>query len=221
MDLPPKVHDFDTQARDKGVSSWLTALPLREQGFDLNKEQFRDALSLRYNIPLEGLPSTYACGDTFNVPHALSCKKGGFITMRHDNIRDILTFFLCKVCKDVQSEPHLIPLENEVLHLNTANRSEEARLDIKANAGQWILATWPNILRYQSYRCEHHIKQKQEHQGNLQKSRTCQETRIHGTCVGSRMGDFHAFGNGNKWRNGGGVQSVLKPTSKQTGSQTK
>ena len=133
LDLPPEVHDFVTQARDKGVSSWLTALPLREQGFDLNKEQFRDALSLRYNIPLEGLPSTCACGDTFNVPHALSCKKGGFVAMRHDNIRDILTSFLCKVCKDVQSEPHLIPLENEVLHLNTANRSEEARLDIKAN----------------------------------------------------------------------------------------
>ena len=56
--------------------------------------------------------------------------------MRHNNIRDILTSFLGKVCKDVQSEPHLIPLENEVLHLNTANRSEEARLDIKAN-GFW------------------------------------------------------------------------------------
>ena len=99
--------------------------------------------------------------------------------MRFDNVRDILTSFLCKVCKDVQSEPHLIPLENEVLHLNTANRSEEPRLDIKA---KWILGTWPNvILRYQSYACERHVKQKQEHQGNLQKSRTCQETRIHGS----------------------------------------
>ena len=89
------------------------------------------------------------------------------------------------------------------------------------NPSQWILATWPNIiLRYQSYACERHVKQKQEHQGNLQKSRTCQETRIHGTCVGSRMGDFYAFGNGNKWRNGGGVQSFFKPTSKQAGSQT-
>ena len=133
---PPEVHGFAIQARDKGASTWLTALPLREQGFDLNKEQFRDALSLRYNIPLEGLPSTCACGDTFNVVHALSCKKGGFVAMRHDSIRDILTSFLGKVCKDVQSEPHLIPLENEVLHLNTANRSEEARLDIKAN-GFW------------------------------------------------------------------------------------
>ena len=108
-------------------------MPLREQGFDLNKKQFRDALSLRYNIPLEGLPSTCACGDTFNVPHALSCKNGWFVAMRHDNIRDILTSLLGKVCKDVKSEPHLIPLENEVLHLNMANRSEEACLDIKAN----------------------------------------------------------------------------------------
>ena len=136
MDLPPKVHGFAIQARDKGASSWLTALPLREQGFDLNKEQFWDALSLRYNIPLEGLPNTSACGDTFIVAHALSCKKGGFVAMQHDNIRDILTSFLGKVCKDVQSEPHLIPLENEVLHLNMANRSEEAHLDIKAN-GFW------------------------------------------------------------------------------------
>ena len=68
------------------MSLWLPTLPLREQGFDLNKEQFRDALSLRYKIPLEGLPSTCACGDSFNVLHDLSCKKGGFVAMRHENI---------------------------------------------------------------------------------------------------------------------------------------
>ena len=55
--------------------------------------------------------------------------------MRHDN-RDTLTSLLAKVCKDVQSDPHLIPLEREVLQLKTANRSEEARLDIKAD-GFW------------------------------------------------------------------------------------
>ena len=80
LDLPPEVHDFVTHAKDKGASSWLTTLLLREQGLDLNKEQFWDALSLRYNIPLKGLSSTCACGDSFNVPHALSCKKGGFVT---------------------------------------------------------------------------------------------------------------------------------------------
>ena len=72
LDLLPKVHDFVTQARDKGASSWLTALPLREQGFDLNKEQFRGALSLRYNIPSEGLPSK-VCTISFERPVNYLC----------------------------------------------------------------------------------------------------------------------------------------------------
>ena len=33
--------------------------------------------------------------------------------MQHDIFRDILKSLLGKVCEDVQSEPHLIPLENE------------------------------------------------------------------------------------------------------------
>ena len=33
---------------EKGVSTWLTALPLQEQGFTLNKQEFQDALCLRY-----------------------------------------------------------------------------------------------------------------------------------------------------------------------------
>ena len=63
-------------------------------------------------------------------------KKGGFDSQRHDNIRDLFTILLDKVCKNVQSEPHLLPLEGESFDLLTANKSEEARLDIKAN-GFW------------------------------------------------------------------------------------
>ena len=29
---------------EKGASTWLTALPLQEQGFTLNKQEFQDAL---------------------------------------------------------------------------------------------------------------------------------------------------------------------------------
>ena len=56
--------------------------------------------------------------------------------MWHNNLRNILTSLLGNVCKDVQSELHLIPLENAVLQLKMANRSEEVCLDIKAN-GFW------------------------------------------------------------------------------------
>ena len=37
-----------TLASEKGASSWLSALPLREYGFALHKTAFHDALALRY-----------------------------------------------------------------------------------------------------------------------------------------------------------------------------
>ncbi len=44
--LPPdKVRLFDVSV-EKGASTWLTALPLREFNFDLNKCEFRDAICL-------------------------------------------------------------------------------------------------------------------------------------------------------------------------------
>ena len=39
-------------AQEKGVSTWLTSLPLEEYGFALHKGAFRDALALRYGCYL-------------------------------------------------------------------------------------------------------------------------------------------------------------------------
>ena len=135
-DLQPTTLSFVKQARDKGASAWLNALPIEDMNFVLNKEEFRDALRMRYNINLENLPSNCPCGQKFDVTHALSCKKGGFVNERHDNIKNTLTSLLTKVCLDVESEPHLIPVTNELFVKKTANTSEEARLDIKAK-GFW------------------------------------------------------------------------------------
>ena len=44
--------------RDKGASLWLNAVPLVDQlDLALNKQECRDSLHLRYNLPLVGLPS--------------------------------------------------------------------------------------------------------------------------------------------------------------------
>ena len=64
---------------ERGASSWLNVLPLKEQGFTLNKEEFRDALELRYDRNIKHLPSKRVCGDAFNATHAMNCKKGGFV----------------------------------------------------------------------------------------------------------------------------------------------
>ena len=134
--LPEQKKPYMQQARGKGASSWLNALPIQEQHFLLNKEEFRDALRLRYNLTLDNLPTTCPCGDRFSVCHVLSCKKVGFVSQRHDNIRDLLTTLLSKVCKDVEAEPHLIPVTNEIMDLRSANTNDESRLDMKAR-GFW------------------------------------------------------------------------------------
>ena len=113
------------QNREKGASSWLSVLPLRDHGFTLNKEEFRDALALRYNRTVTNLPSKCPCGEIFNVNHAMNCKKGGFVSIRHDTIRNFEANLLKKVCADVEVEPKLQPVNND-----------EARLDVRAR-GFW------------------------------------------------------------------------------------
>ena len=46
--LNVKQKQLNEMAREKGVSNWLNAYPLKEYGFDLNKQQFWDGISIRY-----------------------------------------------------------------------------------------------------------------------------------------------------------------------------
>ena len=49
-------------ARHKGASNWLSTLPIEWLGYSLNKQEFRDSLSLRYNWPIENVPRYCGCG---------------------------------------------------------------------------------------------------------------------------------------------------------------
>ncbi len=87
--LPETLKGAVKLAQEKGSSTWLTALPLTEHGFTLHKSAFQDAMALRYGWTPKDLPSTCSCGSKFSVEHALSCPKGGFPTIRHNEIRDL------------------------------------------------------------------------------------------------------------------------------------
>ena len=115
----------------KGVSNWLTVMPTKEDGYELSKQEFWDALQIRYDWPLDRIPTHCPCGTKFDVAHALSCKKGGFVTLRHNEVRDITARLLDEVCVDVRKEPILIALGNEDLPAQS-NKNKEARLDISA-----------------------------------------------------------------------------------------
>ena len=71
-----------------------------------------------------------ACGIKNTVDHALTCTKGGYVIMRHNQIRDLEAVLLKDVCKDVRVEPELLPLGNS--RVNSSNTAVKARLDVSA-----------------------------------------------------------------------------------------
>ena len=84
-------------------------------------------------------------------------KKGGFVSLRHNRIRNITSILLKEVCKDVRVEPQLQQLTGEYLQHSTA-AGNEVRLDISARgfwqAGQMVFlgvrVFHPNAKRYEN-----------------------------------------------------------------------
>ena len=120
---------------EKGVSNWLTMLPTAEHGSELSKQQFWGSICLKYGWEISQLPTTCPCGSKFDTQHSLSCKKGGFVTIRHNDLRDLTAKILSEVCYNTEIEPTLAPLSGDLSN-RTANRSNEARLDVRA-CGFW------------------------------------------------------------------------------------
>ena len=120
-------------AQEKGASSWLSALPLKCFGYVVNKREFRDAICLRYGWRVSDMPAHCGCGQANSIDHLLVCKKGGYVILRHNALRDTEAKILKEVCNDVQTEPALIPTNADVVEGNT---QPNARTDISAR-GVW------------------------------------------------------------------------------------
>ncbi len=74
-------------ARAKIGGSWLTVIPKAINGTILSAEEFRDNLRLRYGFTPDFLPKTCdGCNKAFTVTHALNCRKGGLVNLRHTEI---------------------------------------------------------------------------------------------------------------------------------------
>jgi hypothetical protein len=136
LKLPQHMKRNIIMAQEKGASSWLNVIPLKEHGFALHKGDFRDVLCLRYDWSPPRLPSQCACGQGFTVTHAMDCPSGGFPSRRHNMIRDLTGEMLSEVCHGVAIEPTLQPLNGEHLSYATANRDDNARSDLCAQ-GFW------------------------------------------------------------------------------------
>ena len=114
----------------------LSTLPIEEEVYMLNKQEFWDLVNIRHGWPLYRTPRTCTCGNNFNIEHAFTCKKGGFIILRHNRLRNITASLLKEVRHDIRIEPTLQKLTGEQFEQKAANTLDEARLDVAAR-GFW------------------------------------------------------------------------------------
>ena len=138
-------------------------LPIAQYGFELSKQQSRDSICLRYGWKTQNCQRHVhvEANLIYNIMWVL--KKGGFVNIRHNDLRDLTTKILSEVCYDTEIEPTLVLLSAEYLSNWNANRSNEARLDVRAH-GFWEKAKqtffdWraldPNACRYLNKLLQH------------------------------------------------------------------
>ena len=160
--LPSALQRAMTLAKERGASSWLTTLPISEFGFALRQSAFHDALALRYGWQPLNVPTTCSCG---TIDHVLSCAKGGFPFIRHNEIRNVTATLMSEVCHDVATEPHLQPLNGEVFPHRSANAEDGARLDIVASGfwGSRFERTYYDVRVFNPYATfNHHSNRRHE-----------------------------------------------------------
>ena len=85
-------------AQEKGSSLWLATLPIASLGYTLNKQEFLDSIAMRYNWEIRNVASFCECGKKNSINHALTCPRGGYTIMRHNEVRDLEAELLKEVC---------------------------------------------------------------------------------------------------------------------------
>ena len=116
------------QAKEKDASSYFTLISIEEHGFAFTKSEFRDAIRIWYKKQLQERPRKCPCGQKCDLNHTINCKRGGFVAMRHNSVRDLKT-----IQNDVKIEPALQKIYNERIDGQTV---DEARPNIQA-LGVW------------------------------------------------------------------------------------
>ena len=98
-----------------------TASSSYDHGTVLHKRDFVDSCYMRYGWTLLDLPISCACGNAFNVQHALDCKLGGLRIIQHNEVRDTIAQFMREAgLKAVELEPQLQPLDGEAFDYKSA-----------------------------------------------------------------------------------------------------
>lgn len=88
-----------------------------------------DSFLVQYNILLKYLTSRYPCRTVFDIEHALFTKRGEWITLCHNEFRNVTVQELTKVCCHVRIKPQPKLLAEEVLHHHSTNATNDTKVD--------------------------------------------------------------------------------------------
>ena len=97
--------------RGPDTGRWLNVIPNVRNDTGLTPIEFRDSLRLRLGLTPLGLPAKCdGCGCPFTVRHALQCKKGNLVSLRHDDLKAVWEELLAEATKPslVRDEPYII-----------------------------------------------------------------------------------------------------------------
>jgi len=114
-----------TILRGKETGAWLTTMPSIVNGTELSRQEWRDSLLLRYSLSPLDLPSKCdGCGGEFSINHAHSCKHGGLVILRHDEIKRELIDLSSMALRPtaVRDEPLITPVPNQQTSQRTMNQ---------------------------------------------------------------------------------------------------
>ena len=131
---------------------------------------------MRYGWHPKQLPSRCVCDQKFTVEHALSCLRGGFPSIRHNEIRDITAEVLTEVCHGVGTEPKLQPVTGEGLSQRSVNREDGARLDIVAESFGDVIGNVHSLM-FNPFALSYHNNSPSQcyHRNELEKRRAYDE----------------------------------------------
>ena len=185
--LPPSRGPWTLREREALQAGWLLGL-WKNMAF----LSFVDALALRYGWSPSKIPSSWAYGAHFTVEHMLSCPRGGFPSIRHNEIRDITATLLTEVCNDVCVEPDLQEVTTEV---------------------------WANFCWCQGVQPLRSLQPKHHHWENLPKARDGKKEGLHPASLGDWALLFHTACPVCKWALRQGGNTFLQKTSFPPGWQ--
>ena len=113
--------------RGRHTGIWLSTIPSNLNGNFLGKQEWEDAIRMRYGLTPLNLPEFCdGCGKKFTFDHAMNCKHGGVIHRRHDALKYELMNIAAMATREsaVGAEPLINPGSLTALRSNSDSNND-------------------------------------------------------------------------------------------------